>query len=257
MRKHYNETVSQKPNCHINNEGDSDSSDKKTVTIGSNKGIRISGGSQSVSSGSKSTVVDGRNHTFTLLSDGTAIDNTTKIMWSRCNLGAEFKRNGCTSWGKKFTSLREAREAIDKLNYQKYLGYSDWQIPHIEDLRGIVYCDKWVRDTTIIPSKSGGTKRVQKYCKSSEWNDPAIPTIDRSVFPTISSTYYGGYDKYLSSTVTYRNGNKNDISVWLLDFDKASISESPYVNKNTRGGRMPVIPVRYPKNGKLKINKKQ
>lgn len=73
---------------------------------------------------------------FTIKNDGTAIDNTTNLMWMRCSIGTIWNGNTCTFDG-IYTFLTWS-EALTYASSSTYGDYSDWRLPNIQELRSIV-----------------------------------------------------------------------------------------------------------------------
>ena len=65
---------------------------------------------------------------FTDLGNGTVLDNQTGLMWQKGDSYHELKKG--MNW-------YEALEYIDKKNTEKYGGFSDWQLPKIEEIEKI------------------------------------------------------------------------------------------------------------------------
>jgi len=65
---------------------------------------------------------------FTDLGKGTVLDNQTGLMWQKGDSYHELKKG--INW-------YEALEYIDKKNTEKYGGFSDWQLPKIEEIEKI------------------------------------------------------------------------------------------------------------------------
>ncbi|CCO47260.1 putative Fimh-like protein [Vibrio nigripulchritudo SOn1] len=90
---------------------------------------------------------------FTLNADGTAVDNMTNLMWTRCTLGKEWDNttSDCVKVGDVHHKWFEALESAEA---STYAGYSDWRLPNIKELVSIVEvgCSRPAVNTTVFPS---------------------------------------------------------------------------------------------------------
>lgn len=66
-------------------------------------------------------------------------------------------------------------------------GYTNWQVPHIEDLYTLINCFTGFKSTEIIPTQTGGTKTIQERCKGD--NYPRL-TINLDFFANTQSSAY-------------------------------------------------------------------
>ncbi len=131
---------------------------------------------------------------YTVYANGTAVDKNTNMMWARCAIGQEWDSDNLTCTGKAKTyNWSDAFKAIETLNAENYLGYSDWQLPHIEDLSNLRYCSDDFKETTKIPTKAGGEKEVERRCKGDNYQKP---TIDKRVFPNTNAYFYWSSSPY-------------------------------------------------------------
>ena len=74
-----------------------------------------------------------------------------------------------------------------------YGGYTDWVIPHIEDLSSIRYSSTGFEQAHEIPAKRGGSKTIDKWCKGSNHQPP---TIDQAIFPNTPDSWYWSASPY-------------------------------------------------------------
>lgn len=142
---------------------------------------------------------------YTVYPDGTAVDNNTDMMWARCSIGQEWNGSSCTGKGTQYT-WNDASIMVRILNDSNYLGYNDWQLPHIEDLATLIECDTGFKLKIAIPSKHGGQTKVGDTCKSNTYLEPSI---NKKVFSNTDGSYKS---IYWSSTLHER------IGVWGVFF---------------------------------------
>jgi len=71
---------------------------------------------------------------FTLNDDGTAIDNTTGLMWMRCSLGQVWDGKSCSGKAEVFSWDDGLKAAAG----QKFAGHDDWRLPNKNELESIV-----------------------------------------------------------------------------------------------------------------------
>lgn len=69
--------------------------------------------------------------------DGTVTDKTTNRIWLKCALGMEWRDGSCIGQTQEY-SYGAADSAVDILNKTRVAGRSDWRIPTVEELSGIV-----------------------------------------------------------------------------------------------------------------------
>lgn len=67
--------------------------------------------------------------------NGTITDITTNLQWQRFNVGQRWENGGVVGKNDLLT-FDEAPEAAQQCNY---LGYTDWRVPTIEELKSLVY----------------------------------------------------------------------------------------------------------------------
>ena len=150
-----------------------------------------------------------------LMKKGMWRDPKTNLVWMRCSLGQVWDGNTCAGEAKKYQWL-DALEATIAINNQGgFGGYNDWIVPHIEVLGSIRYCSRGFEGTIEVPTKSGGNKIIEKYCKGA-FNDllakPQVPTIDQRIFPNTQK------DAYWSSSPKDTNDLRRILDVWIVDF---------------------------------------
>ncbi|MDP1614352.1 MAG: DUF1566 domain-containing protein [Methylococcales bacterium] len=74
---------------------------------------------------------------FIVRNNGTAMDVITGLMWCRYSIGQQWKNGGVVGKAARIT-WNEAMEAVDSFNRGTYGGFSDWRLPTINELKGIV-----------------------------------------------------------------------------------------------------------------------
>ncbi|MCB0739213.1 MAG: DUF1566 domain-containing protein [Bacteroidetes bacterium] len=131
----------------------------------------------------------------------------------RCSLGQAWSGGVCTGQAKTY-SWDEARVAVRKLNRNGgFGGYTDWELPHIEDLVTIRYCSTGFEYgyTADIPTKAGGIKTIPQTCKGGTNGTYQRPTIDQRIFPNTPNTFVESY--WSASPIA-----ADDYSAWSLSF---------------------------------------
>jgi hypothetical protein len=115
---------------------------------------------------------------FRLIGQGTAIDKRTNLMWYRCNVGEFWHGGKCRGSADRFTWRQSFGIAQDA----KIAGYSDWRLPTVKELKGL----------------------VEKKCVN--------PAINPYVFPTVYTEVYWAsednfFNRYLAWGVFFFNGS--------------------------------------------------
>ncbi len=112
--------------------------------------------------------------------DGSVTDVNTKLQWMRCAIGQAWSDSTCKGEATKY-KWDEARQL--RSNFSKY---SDWRLPTIEELRGLVFCS------------SGKPQRWSngEVCQGSVFQRP---TIVVEVFPTSNSYFWSGSSNNLNA----------------------------------------------------------
>ncbi|MCB1660631.1 MAG: DUF1566 domain-containing protein, partial [Pseudomonadales bacterium] len=123
--------------------------------------------------------------------------------------------NTCTGAAKKYT-WQQALDAAKAFNSNGGVGgFTDWVVPHIEDLYSIRYCSTGFEGKETIPTKVGKTKTIGGWCKGEGYQR----TINQTIFPNTKDSGY-----WSSSPVAY-----GSYSAWIVHFYYGS---DGYVNKN-------------------------
>ena len=113
--------------------------------------------------------------------------------------------NTCTGEAKTYT-WQQALDAAKAFNSNGgFGGYTDWVVPHIEDLSTIRYCSTGFKDTREIPTKAGKTKIIENWCKGEGYQRP---TINQAIFPNTKDSWYWSSSPVASSS--------ND--AWIVNF---------------------------------------
>ena len=152
-----------------------------------------------------------------LMKKGMWRDPKTNLVWMRCSLGQTWDGNTCIGKAKEY-AWQKALDAAKKLNKKGgFGGYSDWVVPHIEELPTILYCStKAFRSSMRIPTKAGGEKIFRDLCQDEDFQRP---TINQTIFP---HTGIGGYWSSLTAA-------KNSGEAWYVYFNEGGII---YSDKN-------------------------
>ena len=140
-----------------------------------------------------------------LMQQGMWRDPETNLVWMRCSLGQTWNGKTCTGEAEEYI-WRNTFDAVEEFNSRGgFGGYTDWVVPHIEDLSTIRYCSTGFEQPMEIPTKAGGTKTVDDRCKGDNYQQP---TINQRIFPKTDCCVY-----WSSSRIT-DNGD-----VWLVHFN--------------------------------------
>ncbi|MEN3158516.1 DUF1566 domain-containing protein [Alkalimonas sp. NCh-2] len=142
--------------------------------------------------------------------DGTVTDRTTGLMWQRCAVGREWREGRCEGEA-LVVPYQEAEVQVKWANHNSVAGYSDWRLPQIEELAGLVYCSSGQRNR-IYPSGYGGE------CLG----DYQVPTLMLEAFD--KDVAWGGTQlmPFWSSSL-WRN---SDRTYWTVFFDTGFIADS-------------------------------
>ena len=141
----------------------------------------------------------------------------TNLVWMRCSLGQTLKGNTCVGTPKRYT-WEEALDAAKVFNKDGgFGGYTDWVVPHIEDLYTIRYCSKGFQQTQIIPTKADGIKTIDDICKGRDYQQP---TINQNIFPNTRDGWYW------SSSQIYDDDHPNGNGTWIVAFDRGGVYDN-------------------------------
>ncbi len=105
---------------------------------------------------------------FDMRKDGTAVDNTTGLMWMRCAFGQVWQAGSCVGEPK----LLSWNQALKTTKGFAFAGYGDWRLPARDELSSLVYCSSGMRRA---PDQDG----VPGACEG----DYRAPTLLSAVFP--------------------------------------------------------------------------
>jgi len=89
---------------------------------------------------------------FTINTDGTATDARTGLTWDRCLLGQDHA-NDCAGGGDPY-NWEDGLAAAETANATSWLGYDDWRLPNVKELRSLVEraCVQPGIDTSVFPN---------------------------------------------------------------------------------------------------------
>jgi hypothetical protein len=105
---------------------------------------------------------------------GTVEDVLTGLQWMRCALGQAWDGETCAGYA-EMHAYESALQAADALNASGGPGgFSDWRVPTLEELQGLVYCSSGV--PALFKGEDPST------CQGSH----EIPTLEPVVFPAMS-----------------------------------------------------------------------
>ena len=145
-----------------------------------------------------------------LMKKGMWRDPKTNLVWMRCSLGQVWNGKTCIGEAKTFTWQEALDTATAFNNKGGFGGYTNWVVPHVEDLSTILrYCSKDNGKKTI-PTKAGGTKTVEDNCNFEAYPPPKI---NRSIFPNTKYSYWS------STPVAYRSSY-----AWIVYFYSGDVN---------------------------------
>lgn len=150
---------------------------------------------------------------FIILPGGVARDKASGLAWMRCSLGQTWDGQTCQGKAKEFT-FEQAQEAAKALNARGgYAGKTDWRVPTVRELLGLVYCSKGIGKYTTDVNDGGAP--LKSGCLS---DDSARPTLRTQVFPNTGSTWYWSASPYA--------GNAG--FAWVVDFGNGGVGLNRY-----------------------------
>ena len=156
-----------------------------------------------------------------LMKKGMWRDPKTNLVWMRCSLGQVWDGNTCMGEAKRYTGSKAIKAAKALNNNGGFGGYTDWVVPHIEDLHTLVYCSTGFEKTTTIPAKAGGTKTVKSCVKSDNYEHQSI---NQTIFPNTQ------HDWTHWSSSSYVNNSYLDRIIssyaWVIDFSDGWVSHA-------------------------------
>jgi serine/threonine protein kinase len=121
-----------------------------------------------------------------LMATGMWHDRETNLVWTRCSLGQTWEGGTCTGESHAYTWI-VAQDAVAEMNHNGgFGGYTDWVVPHIEDLASLIRCDTGFKSSYNIPAKAGGEITVPDGCKDGNKK----PAIDQQVFPNSLEVFW-------------------------------------------------------------------
>lgn len=109
------------------------------------------------------------------LDGATVTDPDGALMWMRCSLGQDWDGAGCVGSPRQFT-WGQAQAAAEVFTLG---GWSDWRLPTLDELYGLVYCSSGRR--LALDSEGAGGGCVGDYIS---------PTILLAVFPNTPTAKY-------------------------------------------------------------------
>ena len=83
---------------------------------------------------SKTIVASTPTRSFLSQKDGTAIQETTGLMWMRCALGQEWNGSICDGTAVALPW----KEALKQAALQEFSGYKDWRLPNKNELESLI-----------------------------------------------------------------------------------------------------------------------
>lgn len=126
--------------------------------------------------------------------DGTVTDLVTNLQWMRCSFGQTWVMgNSCQGDASEYTW--DEASSLPK----KFAGHSDWRLPQLEELRGLIYC------TSGLP---------KKWAEDTCYGQFQAPTIMLEAFPNTPNTSKG-----------FWTGNVSASGAWVVFFKDGHLSD--------------------------------
>jgi hypothetical protein len=113
-------------------------------------------------------------------------DPKTNLVWMRCSLGQTWDGKTCTGEAQIY-KWQAALDAATAFNNGGLGGYTDWVVPHIEDISTLRYCSTGFKSKETIPTKAGGAKTIDDICQGDNYQRP---TINHTIFPNTKDSGY-------------------------------------------------------------------
>ena len=146
----------------------------------------------------------------TQLPKGLWSDSKRQVMWMRCSLGQTWQDGHCLGEPILY-NWQDAQNAIQQLNQQDgFAGYTDWTLPHIEDLFFLIRCSTNYTSVYHVPNKTGTTTAYRAHCGGTDY---LKPTIDQAVFAETSQ------HPYWSITASSAPANQ----AWVVSFGNGTV----------------------------------
>jgi len=139
--------------------------------------------------------------------NGTVTDITTHLQWQRFHVGQRWENEGVVGESDRLT-FEQAAEVAQQCNY---LGYTDWRVPTIEELKSLVY------------SSSGLPKT---------WNDTGEMCEGDYQKPTICLEAFPWPDFVASFVWSSSPSAVNSNDAWFINF---YVGDSDVANRYDRG----------------------
>lgn len=138
-------------------------------------------------------------------------DPKTGLVWMRCSLGQTWNGRTCNGSATRY-GWDEAVAEVKVFNQQGFSGYTDWRLPHIEELTSLIYCPNGFTGQITIPMKSSGYKTIKHNCQSADNRRPTNHIYNK-IFP---NNYYSAY----WSATPYE---RNTLYIWFLDLGHGKV----------------------------------
>ena len=88
--------------------------------------------------------------------DGTLLDVTTNLLWSKCNLGESYNsaKNTCDGTAFKYKSWQDALNATKDTKLTTIAGQTGFRLPNIKELRSLaaINCHENAINETVFPN---------------------------------------------------------------------------------------------------------
>jgi Protein of unknown function (DUF1566) len=184
--------------------------------------VSIAGSTISVAN---AQLIDGR---FQIMDEGQTVkDVKTKLIWTRCSVGQEFKDNVC-SGSADAMYLSNANKMLKVINADSsgFAGARNWRIPTVKEWADLRDCSKGERDTTSVTVFGKTmTKEVtvniptNKGSVAVPWNCPLSAIKEVFLNPPIA-----GNDPYFTSTTNNNAATYILGDLWSFWYAKGGVN---------------------------------
>ncbi len=103
--------------------------------------------------------------------NATITDDSTGLMWQKCNYGQTWDGTDCTGSAVAQT-WQQALDAVEQFNLNSYLGYTDWRLPTCNELQSLIDYN-YFAPATIFPNTNSSiywSSTVNAVNTSNSWH---------------------------------------------------------------------------------------